>query len=335
MDIAVIAPAWLPIPAPAYGGTETVVDTLARGLVAAGHSVRMVCHPDSTCPVDRVSVVPAADTVRMGRASIELEHAIGAYALVDGADVVHDHTLAGPVIAGRFTRSPVVATNHMPFTRTMTAIFGAAVPDVALVAISHSHAASTELPIAAVVHHGVDLADFPIGSGAGGYAAVLARMTPEKGVHRAVAIAKAAGVPLRIAAKMREPHERRYFEEHVEPHLDDDIVYVGEIDAAAKLELLGGAIALLNPIGWPEPFGMAMIEAQACGTPVVGCPQGAAPELVEHGVTGLLSDDDAELAEALRSVQRLDRAACRQRIVEKFSMEHMVQGYVDVYCSRR
>jgi glycosyltransferase involved in cell wall biosynthesis len=334
VEIAIIAPTWLPIPAPAYGGTETVVDTLARGLQAAGHDVLLVAHPDSTCPVRRASVVPSADTERMGRASIELEHAIGAYELARGCQVVHDHTLAGPVVSSRFPRLPVVATNHMPFTRTMTAIFGACVPRVGLVAISHSQAAGTDLPIDAVVHHGVEVADFPFGDGSGGYAAVLSRMTPDKGIHRAIAIAKAAGVPLRIAAKMREPREIEYFEQFVEPELTDDIQYLGELDNVGKRALLADALALLNPIMWPEPFGMAMVEAMACGTPVVGCPRGAAPEIVEHGVTGFLSDDDGALADSLRSIGRLDREACRHSVAERFSVERMVDGHLRVYARR-
>jgi glycosyltransferase involved in cell wall biosynthesis len=335
MDIAIIAPTWLPIPAPAYGGTETVVDTLARGLADAGHSVLLVCHPESTCPVPRASVVPAEDTVRMGRASIELEHAIGAYSLVRDFEVVHDHTLAGPPLSARHPHLPVVATNHMPFTRTMTAIFGAAGPSVALVAISHSHAASTDLPIAAVVHHGVDLATFPVGAGDGGYVAVLSRMAPEKGVHRAVAIARASGVQVRIAAKMREPREEQYFDEFVRPHLSDEVIYVGELDADEKRSLLAGASALLNPIEWSEPFGMAMIEAMACGTPVVGCPRGAAPEIVEDGVTGYLGTTDEELIAGLHALDRIDRAACRRRVAEVFSVERMVEGYVEVYRAHR
>ena len=138
MDIAIIAPPWLPVPAPAYGGTEAVLDELARGLRAAGHAVLMVCHPDSTCPVPTASVIPAEDAVRMGRASIELEHVIGACELVQDADVVHDHTLAGPLYSARFANLPVVTTNHNAFTRTYNAIYGAVVPRVALVAISKS-----------------------------------------------------------------------------------------------------------------------------------------------------------------------------------------------------
>jgi glycosyltransferase involved in cell wall biosynthesis len=331
MDIAIIAPPWLPIPAPAYGGTEAVLDELARGLQAAGHHVLMVCHPDSACPVPKASVIPAEDTVRMGRMVIELEHVVGAYELVRHADVVHDHTLAGPLYSARYPYLPVVTTNHNPFSRPYNAVYGAVVPRVALVAISHSHAASTHLPIDAVVHHGIHVDDYPFGAGDGGYVALLGRMAANKGVHRAIAVARAAGVPLKIAAKMREPHEHAYFEEFVRPHLGEDVIYLGEVDADGKRELLAPAMALLNPISWREPFGMAMLESLACGTPVVGCPQGAAPEIVEHGLTGFLGDSDAELINGLLSLDQIDRGVCRDRARTRFSVERMVEGYVDVF----
>lgn len=331
MDIAIIAPPWLPVPAPAYGGTEAVLDELARGLHAAGHNVLMVCHPDSTCPVPKASVIPAEDAVRMGRASIELEHVIGAYELVQDADVVHDHTLAGPIHSARFANLPVVTTNHNAFTRTYNAIYGAVVPRVALVAISKSHAASTHLPVDAIVYHGVNVDDFPVGAGDGGHVALLGRMAANKGVHRAIAVARTAGIRLKIAAKMREPHEHAYFEEFVRPHLGDDVIYLGEVDADGKRELLASAAALLNPISWREPFGMAMLESLACGTPVVGCPQGAAPEIVEHGLTGFLGDSDAELINGLRSLDQIDRTVCREQARQRFSVEQMVEGYVRVF----
>jgi len=273
--------------------------------------------------------------VRMGRMSIELENAIGAYEFVQDADVVHDHTLTGPMYSARFPKLPVVTTNHNPFTRPYNAIYGAVVPRVALVAISHSHAASTHLPVDAVVHHGIDVEDYPIGRGDGGYVALLGRMVANKGVHRAIAVAKSVGMPLKIAAKMREPHERAYFEEFVEPHLGDDVIYLGEVDADGKRELLASAAALLNPISWREPFGMVMLESLACGTPVVGCPQGAAPEIVEHGVTGFLGDTDAELINGLMSLDQIDRHVCREQARERFSVERMVEGYLRVYERQR
>ena len=335
MDIAMIAPPWLPVPAPAYGGTEAVLDELARGFQSAGHNVLLVCHPDSRCPVPRASVIPAEDTVRMGRMSIELEHAIGAYELVQDADIVHDNTLAGPVYSARFPSLPVVTTNHNPFTRTYNAIYNAVVPRVGLVAISESHASSTHLPVDAVVHHGIDVENYPFGAGDGGYVALLGRMVANKGVHRAIAVARAAGMQLKIAAKMREPDEHAYFDEFVRPQLGDDVIFLGEVDADGKRELLASATALLNPISWREPFGMAMLESLACGTPVVGCPQGAAPEIVEHGITGFLGDSEAELITGLLSIDQIDRAACRDHVRARFSVERMVEGYLGVFERRR
>jgi glycosyltransferase involved in cell wall biosynthesis len=333
MKIAIVAPPWLPVPAPAYGGTEAVLDRLARGYLSAGHEVLLIGHPDSTCPVPRASVIPAEDTLRMGRASIELEHAIGAYAIVRDADVdvVHDHTLAGPIYSLRFPDLSVVATHHGPFTRTMNAIFGDVVPRVGVVAISRSHASTARVPIDAVVHHGVNVSEFPVGDGSGNYLAFLGRMAPEKGAHRAVSIARAAGVQLRIAAKMREPREIEYFEQFIEPHLGSDVIYLGEIDSLEKMDLLAGAVALINPISWAEPFGMAMLESLACGTPVVGCPQGAAPEIVDHGVTGFLTDSDSELAAFVAALDNIDRGTCRMVAKKRFSVEEMVQRYVDVF----
>jgi glycosyltransferase involved in cell wall biosynthesis len=333
VDICVIAPPWLPVPAPAYGGTEAVLDQLVRGLERAGHHVLLVAHPDSTCPVDRASVVPAADAEPMGRIPIELEHVIGAYELARDADVIHDHTLTGPFHAAQAGGPPVVTTNHGPFDRTLSAVYRSIADRVGVVAISHSQASTAALPLAGVIHHGVDLAEFPFGRG-GDYAVFLGRRAPEKGAHRAIAAARAAGMPLFLAAKMREAGEIAYFEEFVRPHLGPDVVYLGELDWAAKTTLLAGACALVNPIRWPEPFGMVMLEALACGTPVVGFDAGAAPEIVEHGRSGYLVRTGAELADALARVDRIDRADCRAR-ARQFSVERMVNAYLRVFFRAR
>jgi glycosyltransferase involved in cell wall biosynthesis len=334
VDICIIAPPWLPVPAPAYGGTEAVLDQLARGLRRAGHEVLLVAHPDSTCTVDRASVIAADDAEPMGRGVVELEHVIGAYELARDADVVHDHTMAGPVYARHVQGLPVVTTSHGPFNRTTSAVYRAVVPRVGLVAISESQAATTDLPLAGVVHHGVDVDEFPAGDGAGGYAVFLGRMAPEKGAHRAIEAARRAGVPLYLAAKMREPDEIAYFDAHVRPRLGPDVEYLGEIDSEAKLRLLAGARALLNPITWSEPFGMVMLESLACGTPVLGFPGGAAPEIVEHGRSGFLVDSVPDLVAALGRVDALDRADCRDR-ARWFSVERMVNGYLRVFYRAR
>jgi glycosyltransferase involved in cell wall biosynthesis len=332
LRIGIIAPPWVAVPPPVYGGTEFVVDQLARGLVAAGHDVRLFTTGDSTCPVPRAWLFPQAlgTTADSG---VELAHVRRAYEELAGVDIVHDHTLTGPSWAGQwFPDLPVVTTNHGPFTPEMTAHFAAFSDRVPIIAISHAQRASApNIAIAAVIHHGLDLDAFPIGAGDGGYLLFLGRMNADKGSHRAIAIARAAHKPLVIAAKMWEPDERRYFTEQVEPLLSDSIVYVGEVGGRRKLDLLGGAEALINPIRWPEPFGLVMIEALACGTPVLAFPEGAAPEIIEHGRTGFLCRDEADMVARVAQVGDLDRHACRASITRRFSTTRFVRDHVALY----
>ncbi len=334
MRVAVIAPPWLPVPPPAYGGTEAVLDALARGLVAAGHDVLLCTTGDATCPVEKWWVYEQALGVGVPGAALgEIRHVLGAYdaARAWGAEVVHDHTLVGPLYAARFPDLPVVTTNHGPFDDDLSAFYAALAGRVPLICISHHQASTAPVPVAAVIHHGIDVAEHRPGAGEGGYALFLGRMSPDKGVHVAARVAQRAGMPLRIAAKMREPAERAYFEQAVAPLLGGSVEYVGEVGGAAKHELLAGAACLLNPIAWPEPFGMVMIEALAAGTPVVATPCGAAPEIVEDGVTGFLASGEDALVDALRRAPGLDRAACRRSAKERFSVDRMVAGHVDLY----
>src|ERR1700759_1073032 len=159
----------------------------------------------------------------------------------------------------------------------------------------------------------------------------LGRMTPGKGGRGRVVVARAAGEPLVIAAKNREPAERAYFAEEIMPLLNDDVEVIGEVAGDAKLALLGAAKALLNPIQWAEPFGLVMIEAMACGTPVIACPNGAAPEIVDSGSTGFLCSDPAELVAAIHRVDELDRAACRAAVIQRFSTTRMTADHLALY----
>ncbi len=332
LRIAIIAPPWLPVPPPAYGGTENVLDALARGLDTAGHEVLLCTVGDSTCPVAKSSVFEHAVGVGAGSGVDEIRHVIHSYGAIQGFDVVHDHTLIGPLYSAAFPSLPVVTTNHGPFNAELIDLYRAIAGRVPIIAISHDQAASAVgVEIAAVIHHGVNVADFPVGTGGGGYAVFLGRMHPTKAPHLAAQIARAAGIPLVIAAKMREPVERAYFEATVRPLLGADVTYVGEVDRQAMLDLLGGADCLLNPILWPEPFGMVMIEALACGTPVVSSDYGAAPEIVEDGVVGFVRHGRSGLVDALGRIHEIDRAACRARVEEHFSVERMVAQHVAVY----
>jgi glycosyltransferase involved in cell wall biosynthesis len=330
--IALIAPPWVPVPPPAYGGTEAVLDNLARGLVAAGHDVLLFATGDSTCGVETRWVLErAAGTVATGAAT-ELQHVIAAYDAIGdwGADVVHDHTLIGPVYGQRFG-VPIATTNHGPFEGELGALYGAIASDVAVVAISHHHASTARgISLAGVIHHGVDVDAFPLGNGDRGYLLFLGRMSADKGVDTAIAIARAVDMPLRIAAKMREPAELAFFEQSIAPLLGNEVEYVGEVGGRDKLDLLAGASALLNPIRWPEPFGMVMIEALACGTPVLAAAAGSAPEIVEDGVTGFVRAP-ADLASVVGRVAELDRMECRKAAAERFSTHRMVADHVRLY----
>jgi glycosyltransferase involved in cell wall biosynthesis len=333
MRIAILAPPWVPVPPPLYGGIEAMLDNLARGLRDAGHEVLLYATGDSTCDVPVHYCRATAAGTTDGTAVTELNHVVNAYETIVewGADVVHDHTLVGPHLAPRFGL-PVVTTNHGPFVSALGDCFRSLNGVASLVAISEHHASTSgDAEVSAVIHHGVDVDRFPVGDGEGGYALFLGRMSPDKGVHVAAGVARTAGVPLRIAAKMREPAERAYYETEVKPLLDADVQYIGEVGWDDKLELLAGASCLLNPLAWAEPFGMVMIEALACGTPVVATPWGSVPEIVEDGITGFVRATDEELVEALLSIDEIDRMWCRKVAAARFSTERMVADHLAVY----
>jgi glycosyltransferase involved in cell wall biosynthesis len=336
LRIGIVAPPWLPVPPNGYGGTEAVLDRLAIGLERAGHEVLLVGHPDSTCPVDFVATQRLPAGTGIGEAAFELRHAVQAYRLLQDrrVDVIHDHTLAGPLLDREVAPAPIVTTNHGTFDDEILPLYIEIARRVPVLAISRSQAAqAVGLTPLAVIHHGLDVTRSPVGAGAGGYLVFLGRMHPTKGVHIAIEVARRAGMPLRIAAKMREGRELEYFRQRVEPLLGGDVEYIGEVGADAKQRLLADAVALLNPIRWPEPFGMVMIEALACGTPVVAFRNGAAPEIVEPGVSGLLCDTVEEMIEAVGRVCMIDRASCRRHAEEHFSTERMVDDHVAVYRS--
>jgi glycosyltransferase involved in cell wall biosynthesis len=333
MRIAIIAPPWVPVPPPAYGGTEAVLDSLARGLQAAGHDVLLYTTGDSTCPVPRAFVLPTAVGTDATTSATELQHVINAYGVIADwhPDVVHDHTLIGPVYADRYP-FPVVTTNHGTFESELGDLYRALVGHVPVIAISH-HQASTarDVTLAGVIHHGVDVDSFPMGDGRGGYALFLGRMNPTKGVHTAARLARAAGMPLKIAAKMAEPPELEYFHREVEPLLGDGVEYLGEVGGRAKLALLADAACLLNPIAWPEPFGMVMIEALACGVPVVAFRHGSVPEVIDDGVTGFVVESLEDAIAATRRVPTLDRRRCRAVFERRFDVSRMADDYLRLY----
>jgi glycosyltransferase involved in cell wall biosynthesis len=335
MKVGVVASPWIPVPPPAYGGTETVVDNLCRGLTELGHTVHLATVGESTCPVDR-SWYFEQGPAPVGDAMAEAVHIRAAYQALEevDVDVVHDHTMLGAqFLSGSLSPTvPVVTTNHGPFTATARAMYATRPPRVALVAISHAQRAfAPEVSVDAVIHHGIDTDFYRPGTGSGDYAIFIGRMSKDKGPDRAIEVARRAGLRLVLVAKMRETAEIAYFEQHVKPLLGPDVEMAGEASAPVRAELLREAKVLINPICWPEPFGLVMAESLASGTPVVALRNGAAPEIVDHGSTGFLCQDEDELVAGLGRVAEIDRAACRTAALERFSRARMAAEHVALY----
>jgi glycosyltransferase involved in cell wall biosynthesis len=333
MRIGLIAAPWIPVPPPNYGGTELVIDHIARGLVARGHDVRLFTVPESTCPVDRDWVLPKA-AEPMGFTVPEAQHVLAAYEAFDDVDVIHDHTVLGPALAAghKHPDIPVVFTNHNLVTAQTRPLLHAAAAAGSLIAISHDqYSRDPDIQVSAVIHHGIDVDRYPLGPGGGGYAMFLGRMNPDKGPERAIRIARAAGMPLKMVVKMWEPCEQAFFREVVEPLLGPDIELHLHSTHDENVELLRHAEALVNPISWHEPFGLVMPESLACGTPVLAFARGAAPEIIQHGVTGWLGADEADLSKALTRVREFDRATCRQLVETRFTLDRMARDHERLY----
>jgi glycosyltransferase involved in cell wall biosynthesis len=338
LRIGLLAPPWVSVPPSGYGGTESHLDRLARGLQEAGHEVRLWTTGRSTCPVRRGHVYEEDRMDAIGSSAVEARHALAGYEWFESerCHLVHDHTLVGPFVQHRL---PVITTNHGPFDEPeLTAIYRSLQHRVPIVAISRSQATGAQrmgISVAHVIHHGISVEEVELGSGQGDehgkFVLFLGRVNPAKGIERAIRVARSAGVRLLIAAKMHDAPEVEYYRSHIEPRCGDDVVFLGEVGGSAKQRLLGAAAALLNPIQWPEPFGLVMIEALAAGTPVVTTSNGAAPEIVEHGRSGFVCETDDELVRALRRLDTIDRTECRRAAFERFSTTRMVERHVTAY----
>jgi len=338
MRIGLISPVWFPVPPEAYGGTERVVALLADGLVDAGHDVTLFASGDSQTRARLEAVFPTAPSEWIGHTFWELRHAVFALRRSRDLDVVNDHTGLLGLALGGLLDVPFCHTVHGPLDGLPGVLYDevlSLVPRAQLISISlNQRAPRPGFPWVANCPNALDLSLYPFRRKSGGeYLLFLGRMSPDKGAHRALAVALETGLPLKIAAKCREPAEIRYFDEFIRPHLGPSIEYVGEVGHAEKTGLLVGARALLFPIDWEEPFGLVMIEAMACGTPVIATRRGSAPEIIDHGRTGVLVDNyrDMEDPAVLELAESLDPKVLRREVEERFSPERMVAAYVGAY----
>ncbi len=334
LHVAMIAPPYFDVPPTAYGGVEAVVADLVDALIDRGHQVTLIGAGRHRTRAQRFLATyqrPPAD--QLGEPLPEVVHAAQVARLLEDldADVVHDHTLAGPLLA-RGRVAPTVVTVHGPATGEPGTYYGALGSTVSLVAISDAQRAKApELPWAATVHNAIRVDTFPFRAEKDEFALFLGRFCPDKAPHLAIEAARAARLPVVLAGKCAEPAEREYFAREVEPRLGPDTIVFGVADAAAKRDLLARAACLVFPICWDEPFGLVMIEAMACGTPVAALCRGAAPELILPGQTGVIVDHPDELAAAIDEARRLDPWICRKHVQQNFTTDLMAAGYEAVY----
>jgi glycosyltransferase involved in cell wall biosynthesis len=336
MRVAVLSPVWFPVPPTGYGGIEWVVSLLADGLVDAGHDVTLFASGDSRTKAELAWIYEFAPSAEIGRAQVEVRHALSCFERAGEFDVISDHS--GPpaaVIAGA-VQTPTVHTVHGPLGGEPGEFYeqiARVAPRTGLISISmNQRKPHPELPWIANVPNALDFSFYPVQPRRGDYLLFLGRMSADKGAHRAVAVATETGLPLKLAGKLREPAEIAYFEEFVKPHLrPGQIEYVGEVSHGEKVELLQDARATLFPIEWEEPFGLVMIESMACGTPVIATRWGAVPEVIEDGRSGIIVDDYTEMAGALEAADALEPLDLRRAAEERFSKERMVGDYVDAF----
>jgi len=337
MRIAQIAPPFVRIPPPRYGGTERVVHALTEELVRRGHDVTLFAAGtcETAAHLRPAWPRPLWETGVVDPLAIRVMQVEEVVRLSSEFDVLHSHVDYLPWLVGDRLRAPLVTTLHgrldLPELRPLFRAYRGQ----ALVSISNSQRrplADLTLNWVATIYHGLNLEDtYRLGSGRGGYLVFLGRIAPEKDPVAAIRVAIRAGVQLKVAARVDQV-DAHYFQTQVEPLLGHPLIdWVGELDDRAKDELLEGALALLMPVAWDEPFGLVFIEALATGTPVISRPRGSLPELIRHGEHGFLAETEDELVDACRAASAIDRAGCRRQALTCFSVSRMVDDYERVY----
>jgi len=332
LRVALIAPPFISVPPADYGGTELFVAQLAEGLAKKHFDVVVYTNGDSTVNSERRWRYQHAQwPIKQDQFAWfkELDHT--AWAIHDAAqdcDLLHiQSAMALPCTQG--VRKPFVCTLHGPHHPELTALYQR-FPEVHYVCISHSQCSQEEVPLKSVIYHGIDVDQYRLVETKQQYLSFIGRIAPIKGTHIAIEVAKRSGIPLKIAGDI-QPVFREYFEAKIKPHLDGNFIeYIGLADLKAKNELLGNSLAMLFPIQWNEPFGLVMVEAMACGTPVLAMPGGSVPEIVKDGISGYVCRTVPQMVKHVKDLH-FEPAAVRQYVIDNFSLDRMVSSYTELY----
>ncbi len=340
LRIAQVAPLFERIPAKKYGGTERVIYALTEELVKMGHEVTLFASGDSLTSAKLISVQPKSlresgdlGDIYLPNGWVMLNAGLP-YTMQDDFDIIHDHHNLTSLPAANLSKTPVVVTVHgVPYNNPGHLTLYESMNNINYVAISNAQKKpAPKMNWAGTVYNGTLYGEYPFSHDFGNYLLFVGRISRQKGVHHAIEVAQKLDLPLIIAAKLEDAEGNlEYFKEFIEPHLNEKIQWIGEVDEVERNKLMANALCFLHPVTWPEPFGLTLAESMACGCPVVGFNMGSIPEVINDGKTGFVVNTVDEMIAAVKKIKTISRLECRKHAFANFSPSIMAKGYLDIY----